>query len=113
MALDTLKVLPAVDGLPRVRDVTPDLLVAAGRDEVAHDVGAEPVTGLVGVFGLADNLGPNVCEDLGVPDKGTADVDLIAGLKVHLLLNGDFTLLVVLNGGLKRRWVNVKQVHLR
>lgn len=110
VALEAAEALPAVDGLEGVVDAFLDLLVAAGADLVAGQVGTEPVERLLALGGLVDDLGPDLEEALGVPLGGDTEVDLVSDLDVDLGLDGDLLLLVVLSGDLHseaKSWISI------
>lgn len=103
LAHDALEVLPAVDELERVVDAILELLIAAGSEQAPGEIEASPVEGVLVILGLVDHLWPDLLPGLQVPLASNAEVELVADFEVQSRLDGDFTLLVVLNFGLRSK----------
>ena len=101
MAQNALEVLPAKDGFIGVVDAILQLLVAAGRDEVAGVIEATEVERVLVVGRLPDGLGPQLCELLRVPVGGHTNVEIVRDLNIQCLLDNGLFLIVVFNLGLR------------
>ena len=87
----------SVPSLERVLDAISDLLVTTTGSNLPGDIATEPVSAASPILRNVDDLRPALLHFLAKELHASAEVELIADLKVNLRAHVDLTLVVVLS----------------